>query len=677
MCSKCFELLVSCPYRRWSISSSFVRLFELLRYFISLITAIAASFRLTSQTKYIHYLCLLQSTLPPFFIKLFLFPLLHSLSRASTFFTNPRLKFHIQELIMKTTYAFLVVGLAAQHAVATWNFFDNFKSPLYNNNECDDKQKGGFDWSDLKNGDKDFQYGDFDFSGGWSCSTSLGKRDLVTKRTFGSKRITNKVRKDRPATFGCDKRKSGFSITEIDISVEFDAELELHYQMGDGSICKSRQTCSQGGTTLKNTQCGGAKSVDVYLGSHYKGDKSECEIGFHRIDFDCNPGKGYTPPPPPEVPYSSAPVESPPVATPPPATPTGGIATPPACEGESCHPQTTPEAPPPSAPETPISPPTEPPAPSCGEGYGESCNTPVHTPPSSIAHSTIAPYTNSSYPAHIPPPTHETTVAPPPTHETSIVTPPPYVSTEVPPPLPSSSTSSPQPSSPSYPPASVPDTLPKCMNTWLQVNSQCKDNTDKSCYCVNPDFTKNVIDCVSAWCGTDAETKEALQYLIGICAEYIPENPKIIEDCPTYIPLNPATPTGGAGVGPSTTVAAGESPAPTPETPCTTITYGSTSLTVPIVHFTTQTNVAGANPTQPVGLVPGTAPAQTPAATTPGAAPYPVPSTLGTRTAPAGTGTGTGAIRPSSPAEFTGAASPFGSVPKGALFGAAVAFFAL
>lgn len=398
---------------------------------------------------------------------------------------------------MKATYALLVTGLAAQQAVATWDFFDKFKSPLYNDNECSDKQKGGFDWSDLKNGDKNFQYGDFDFSGGWSCSTSLGKRDLVTKRTFGSKRITNKVRKDKSASFGCNKRRSGFSITEIDVSVEFDVELELHYQMGDGSLCKSRHSCSQGGTTLKNTQCGGAKSVDVYLGSHYKGDKSECEIGFHRIDFDCNPGKGYTPPSPPEAPSSSAPVRSYPVATPPPsestappscsggegecdsqppATPTGGIATPPACEGESCHPQPTPEAPTPPVAETPSSP--------CGEGYGDSCSTRIHTPPSDIAHSTGAPYTNSSSPAHTPPPTHETPVVSLPSHESSAVTPPPYVPTEAPPPstyessgvpVPQSSNVIPQPSSPSYPPASVPDTLPKCMNTWLQVNSQCKE----------------------------------------------------------------------------------------------------------------------------------------------------------------------------------------------------------
>ncbi|CAO2647719.1 Nn.00g086410.m01.CDS01 [Neocucurbitaria sp. VM-36] len=588
---------------------------------------------------------------------------------------------------MKTTYALLVTGLAAQQVAATWNFFDNFKTPLYNDNECSDKQKGGFDWSDLKDGDKNFQYGDFDFSKGWSCSNSFGKRDLLTKRTFGNKVIKNKVSKDKPASFGCNKRKSGFSITEIDVSVEVDVELELHYTMTDGSKCKSYSPCSASGSTIKNTQCGGATSVDVYLGSHYKGDKSECEIGFHNIGFDCNPGTGYNPPSPPEVPSSSTPSESKPAeSTPqsqPPATPTGGVTSPPSCEGQTCSPQSTPEASTPPATET------------CNGNSGEGCNTPIQTPPSDVPYSSGAPFTNSSAPAYTPPPTYETTAVTPPSQESSTATPLPETSTEVSPPTssavvtppassaavtpPTISTASPQPSSPSYPPTTISDVLPKCMNSWLQIDSSCKDNTDKSCYCVNPDFTKNVIDCVSAWCGTDEETKQTLQYLIGICAEYVPQNPGIIENCPTYIPLNPApaTPTQGVTGGVSTTAAASETPAASVSVPCTTITYGTTSLTVPQVHFTTQTEVAGANPTQPVGLVPGTAPPQTPATTTAGAAPYPIPSTLGTRTAPAGTGTGTGAIRPSSPAEFTGAASSLHIVPQGALFGAALALFAL
>lgn len=687
---------------------------------------------------------------------------------------------------MKTTYAFIVTGLAAQQAAATWDLFASpfLNTPKYNNNECSDKQKGGFDWSDLKTGDKNFKYGDFDFSGGWSCSNSLGKRDHLTRRTFGSKMIKNTVSKDKPASFSCDQRTSGFSITDIDVSVEFDTDLEMHYNMPDGSKCKQYSSCSQGGTTLKNTQCGGAKSVDVYLGSHYKGGKSSCEIGLHHIGFDCDGSEKYTPPAAPDVPsYTPATSATPVVSTSsaattcyggdcgskPPSVPTGGVGskTPgastststsatecgqygaPACSSTDKTPPSvptggvgskTPEASTSSTPpaETPSSgtecgqygapacsttvetPPSVPTggvgsktpeastvtsATECGQYGAPACSTAIQTPSSAIPSSSAAIYTNSSSIAYSSPPSSETPVVPPPSGESSTATPAcgygqscegstavtsPPASTGVPVASVSSAAPKPTPSAPTYAPVSPPDVLPKCMNTWLQVDSTCKNNADTACYCKNPDFTKSVIECVSAWCGTDEETKTALQYLIGICAEHVPENPQIIGDCPTYIPLNPSTPTatptaavptGGVTGGVSTTPA-GETPAV--QTPYTTISYGTVSITVPVVHFTTEPGAPGATPAAPVGLVPGTAPPEVPAGSTTAGyatgvpatgAPYPIPSTMGTKTAPIATGTG--AVRPSSPAEFTGAASPFKVVPVPALIGAALAFFAL
>ncbi|KAF3037323.1 hypothetical protein E8E12_003217 [Didymella heteroderae] len=623
---------------------------------------------------------------------------------------------------MKVTQAILATGLVG-HAAATWNMFGSpFNSPNYNNNECSDKQKAGFDWSDLKDGDSNFNYGDFDFSGGWKCSNSFGKRDLITKRTFGSKCIKNKVSKEKPASFGCDKRKSGFSITHIDVSVEFDVDLELHYTMEDGSKCKQVAPCSSSGSTIQNTQCGGAKSVDVYLPKHDKSDK-ECEIGFHNIGFDCNPGKSYTPPSPPsppEVPSSSAPVVSQPASSAPPSTTSS-------CNDEKCN--STPASSGPATEVTvsstaeasaPTPPATETPSTPCG-GYGQdSCegttvvSAPVETPSSHVPgiFSSVH-YTNSSVPATTAPPTQETSpVAQPPASQPPVesasaptcdgsyggscegTT---AVTTAVSTPLASTvssgsvilSTGVPQPSSPSYPPVSPPDVLPKCMNTWLEVSGSCKNNADASCYCKNKDFTKNVIDCVSAWCGTDDETRQSLQYLIGICAEHVPENPGLVTDCPSYIPLNPtpASPTAPAGgmstpagdVGSTTAAVPGTTPAPaeTPaaSTPCTTITYGSTTLTIPQVHFTTETNEAGAAaPTEPVGLVPGTAPAQAPASTT--AAPYPMVPVSGTTLATFKP-TGTGAYSPTSPAEFTGAAAPFKLEAQHAVLGAMLALFAL
>ncbi|KAJ4993127.1 adhesin protein Mad1 [Stagonosporopsis vannaccii] len=697
---------------------------------------------------------------------------------------------------MKVSQIVLATGLIG-HATATWNMFGNpFNSPNYNNNECSDKQKSGFDWSDLKDGDSNFNYGDFDFTGGWKCSNSFGKRDHLTRRTFGSKCIKNKVSKTKPASFGCNKRKSGFSITHIDVSVEYDVDIELHYHMEDGSKCKQVAPCKSSGSTIQNTQCGGAKSVDVYLPKHDKSDK-ECEIGFHNIGFDCNPGKGYnppSPPSPPEIPASSAPVISQPATSSAPVVSGPATSAPPSstpsCDGEECNtqPPATSSAAPPcdggencppasSAPATevpstdasvPTPPATETPETPCG-GYGqESCEgttvvtsapatetpatetpateTPVTSAPPATETpetpcggygqescegttvvtsppvetpilSATAPFTNSSIPATTAPPTEETTPAQPPVPEspsapacdgsygescdgtTAVVTPPASSSVIL-------TTGVPEPSSPPAPPVSPPDVLPKCMNTWLEVSGDCKNNADASCYCKNKDFTKQVIDCVSAWCGTDDETREALQYLIGICAEHVPENPGLVTDCPSYIPLNPtpATPTAPAGgastpAGETGSTAAPEAPGTTPapevpgttpapeaptggvtgevpappgaSTPCTTITYGTTTLTIPQVHFTTQTNEAGAVPTEPVGLVQGTAPAQTPASTT--AAPYPIAGTTLATFRP----TGTGAYSPTAPAEFTGAAAPFKLEAQHAVLGALLAFFAL
>lgn len=215
------------------------------------------------------------------------------------------------------------------------------------------------------------------------------------------------------------------------------------------------------------------------------------------------------------------------------------------------------------------------------------------------------------------------------------------------------------------------------MNTWLQVNTQCKDNTDSECYCKIPDFTDNVLACVAAR-GTDEEQSQAVQFFLGICAPAIPQNPGLVTNCPTQIPINPPAPTNPApptgGAPPATTTAPG-APAVPPSYPVTTVEAGGSTYVVPQVGFTVQpSNAPGANPTEPVALYPGVTPAPVPAVTTaPGAAPYPTgPSGLTSVVKPTGTGAGGAA-----PPEFTGAASPLNIQVKGALFGAALAFFAL
>src|ERR1700760_1810289 len=87
----------------------------------------------------------------------------------------------------------------------------------------------------------------------------------------------------RCPSFGCGGSSgiSAFSVTELQISVEFDCDLEFHYNMPGGSTCKQTHSCSSGGSIVKNTQCGGAKNVTVVYPSQSSGNgkgKSSCSI---------------------------------------------------------------------------------------------------------------------------------------------------------------------------------------------------------------------------------------------------------------------------------------------------------------------------------------------------------------------------------------------------------------
>ncbi|KAF1953647.1 hypothetical protein CC80DRAFT_143187 [Byssothecium circinans] len=669
---------------------------------------------------------------------------------------------------MKGSIALLVSGLATQQVAATWNRqATNYNTPQYNNNECSDKQNKGFDWSDLKEGQKDFDYGDFKFGGGWSCSNKFGKRDLLTKRTFNSKCVKNTVSKEKPATFSCDKRKEGFSVKEIDVSVDHDVDLTFHYKMGDGSICKHTAPCKKEGTTVKNTQCGGARSVEVYLGNSKEGKKS-CDIGLHRIGFDCTPGKTYNPIPP----YTPAPPKS--SSTQPPKTSSVGTtskasstlvssssyaasssskaSSSSAASSSHASSSYSSVASTSHASSSTLSSATKPSTPATSSVVSSSSQASSSTassskPASSSASSSSIGYTPVSSVPSVPASSKPTTSTPAGSTTTpasssigytpvsSVPSVPasskpisssagsssvgytPVSSVPSAPSTPAGSTTAPAsskpstpvvsstpsaaPSGPAYPPASPPDVLPKCLNTWLQINTQCKDNTDNACYCKIPDFTKNVIDCVASYSTTE-EAQKALQYFIGICAADVPKNPGIVSNCPSNIPINPTTPVAApppAGTKPATTYAPGsasvpvqapspsapvQAPAPSapisapaPGVPSTTVLVGSTTYTVPQVVFSTgnPSTVAPGAPApsgyEPINLVPGTTPAPAPATTT--GAPYPVPSGLTSVVKP----TGTGAVSPSKPAElFPGAASSL-QMQIPAAFVAVLAFFAL
>ncbi|KAK2007586.1 hypothetical protein LZ32DRAFT_488963, partial [Colletotrichum eremochloae] len=181
-----------------------------------------------------------------------------------------------------------------------WNKFPSFTSPLNTDNQCDDKQKSGFSWGDLNTGSFS-NYGGFAFKG-WTCESDFSKRDLLAPRTFGLGKVISGScgqQKETSPSFGCGSGSGApdkFSITHMDLTVEFDCDLEFHYDMPDGSNCKQRSPCSKSGTTVTNSQCGGAKNVTIVFPPQPSKPKSTCGVGVHTIGFDCSPAE--TPKPP-------------------------------------------------------------------------------------------------------------------------------------------------------------------------------------------------------------------------------------------------------------------------------------------------------------------------------------------------------------------------------------------
>lgn len=250
---------------------------------------------------------------------------------------------------MRTTSTTLLVafGVAVQHAVATvglashiaasqlrsnsiqgWIDSKSFSSPSNTDNHCNQDQQSGFDWNGLPTGDFG-NYGQFDFSG-FKCADSFhDKRDLLTPRNFQvneavtcqpdgltclqSKCIKGAVKKDAPSgpkiSYGSGKR---FSIKDLQISSSEDTELDLVYSYDNGDVCKHTAACSKGGSTIENSQCGGAIAVTFQLPKHV--ERSECEVGIHSVGFDCGPPSG-GPQGPPST-SSSASTPSAPVSIP-------------------------------------------------------------------------------------------------------------------------------------------------------------------------------------------------------------------------------------------------------------------------------------------------------------------------------------------------------------------------
>lgn len=474
-----------------------------------------------------------------------------------------------------------------------WNDFGGFKCPENTDNKCNTQQESGWDWSDLQLGSFS-SYGGFSF-GGFECEEGYGKREPGSRfapRTSKALKGSCGHDKESSPSFGCgqDSDVEAFSVSTIDVITEFDADLEFHFSMEDGSTCKQRSSCSSQGSTVKNSQCGGAKNVTIVYPSGQSGDKipkasSTCGVSIPTVSFDCSSASStttkYTQTHSSQIKTSTVPsIPGKPTATGPsgvkptsPASETGpkpvGPSGPAGSQTTSVVSQTPPT--PSSAESTSVSS-VEVPSSVESTTYEITSTAITSFQTTSTVYSTSIQTITSCGPEVVSCPAGvsegtaatttvvvaiSTTICPVTATQTSVFTTshavtqtqvvPPAESTtagEVPPagesspaesgPAPESSTSelSPIASTTSESPAAPTETLPcptivpACISTWNFVVG-CVDNADASCYCPDANFVQNVYQCLYAYGDSDETVAEAIQYFQGICGSYAGNNPAV------------------------------------------------------------------------------------------------------------------------------------------------------
>lgn len=445
--------------------------------------------------------------------------------------------------------------------------------------------------------------------------------------------------------------------------------------MPDGSVCKQTSSCSSRGSTIKNTQCGGAKNVTVvYPG---QGPKPTCSIGVHSIGFDCSSHSihSYTAT---TVPQQSTPSY---VQT----YPTTTVVSSPATTTSPVYSATTPASTPVSSPSTPISSPVY------------SMSTPTSAPVSSASTPASSPslVTSTIYTTSVQTITScASTVTNCPGHSTVLTTITVAVSTTVCPVTatqtsvqsvatsqviyPNSTLSAPSSvypvssgvttssaggysvpaSSPTVPGYSVsspvssasplpyPSVLPQCLNTWIPMLSDCTSNTQADCYCPSESLVCSVYECLYAHGASSSDVASAQNYFKGICVNQIDSNPALLSCSsqvtgPTSYPTGPVT---TVTVKSTAVVPCSQSGTAIPSSYSTSVV--TTTVVVPQVVLTT---VPG--PASTVALVTGS----------------PVPATPGAQTVPAPQSTFAAVTVPSNPGNSSSTPTPTpvtGSAPQ-------------
>lgn len=615
---------------------------------------------------------------------------------------------------MKSTLSSLAVAAAGvQQAAATFGgigigagvSFDfdlgfsaakTFPCPSNIINKCTPQQQGNWDFNDLTTGSFDL-YAGFKFAGGWTCEDNKNKRGELQGRTFGpGKVISGTCEQQNDAGLaigvGANAGVDAFSIGSFDLSTEFDARLEFHYDMADGSVCKHTSDCKRGGSTIVNNQCGGAKKVRiVYPKQIQKGltFKKKCKVSCHKIKWQC--GK---PVPRPvtslrNIPGTTATTQV--VQT----TPDTAVVTTSSRPGQQ---ETTPAVPGTTKTDTNTRPGQE--TTSAASASTNSNTQPgqqtAPTVPATVGTQTTTFVTTFDTTSTVFATSTKTITSCGPTvtecpgkNGTQVVTVTVPLSTTVCPVTvtrthteglpttvvlpsnsktegnaeptgersnPSSSTTSTSSSTSEKPAGEVsrptqappcPVVVPRCLNTFLELKSKCRNNKDAGCYCPNTEFVNTIFNCIYAHGENDNIISEAVSFFQGICGPYIPQNPAIATGAQTITEIITVTGT------PRVT-----------SVPYTTIVYATTSVdkttTQTISVEVTIPNIA--MPTPPAGAQPEQPPAAT--QTGPDGVPVGLP-----------VGTGTGGVFPSVPTGSVPVTAGAGRVGAGMLI-AAVAFIA-
>lgn len=555
-------------------------------------------------------------------------------------------------------HAVSFLALVASAAATGFSDASSFSCPGNSPNHCTPNQAGGYTFGDLPTGPFG-SYKDLNFND-WTCGQDSSKR--YAPRSSGSGHFIGGVcssDQSRSPSFSCGAGVDQFTLDTIHVKPEFDCDLEFHYGMPDGSTCKHRDSCSSSGTDVKNSQCGGAKNVTVVYPPQGK-PKTTCSIHVSTISFNCHSSttttshrttsthstttctdkdhRSTTTTLATSTSTSTSTVAA--VSSTSTSAAASSTTTSTSVAAVSSTTSTSSAAAASSTTSSSSAAAVSSSTTSSAAAASSTTTSSVAAASSTTSVSSVTSVTTTITTSYLTTSTIFTTSTQTITSCAAAVTDCPAeqrstiitvvtvdVSTTVCPVTETQTQVLPATTSSAAPPPPVatapcPSVVPSCLNTFLfQVD--CADNTDSACYCPNEIFVTSIFDCIFAHGETAEIVTEAVIYVQGLCAPYIPQNPGIATGATVTSYVTPTVTVTPSAV--YTTVSVDI----TTVVPCTnangeTISASSTTavmqttLTVPQIGFTTNSGGSvGVIPVSTYSTPAATAPAVITAVTTP------------------------------------------------------------